>query len=58
MLCPECLKKGEETKLKCVDSRPMGPFKQSRRYECPACKFDIINIEQLEIPENTPKNLI
>ena len=52
MLCPNCLENDREIKLKCIDSRSLGPFRQVRKYACPECNFETINVESLENSEN------
>ena len=50
MLCPECLKKGSEIKLRVKDSRSQGAFETCRKYRCYMCKFETYNTEKLEDP--------
>ena len=50
MLCPECLKKKIENKMKVTDSRAQGPFETWRKYQCGDCGFITYNTEKLEDP--------
>ena len=55
MLCPKCLKKDKESKLKVIESRPSGPFEQWRKYLCPKCEFITFQTEKLEDPACNPQ---
>lgn len=51
MLCPDCyVKKSKSVRLKVTNSRPDGPFKQLRYYECPKCGYNTWNTERLSVP--------
>jgi len=49
MICPDCLENGKEFVLKVVDSRQLGPFIRARKYLCPVCGYQNINVEKLEV---------
>lgn len=51
MLCPVCFKKGKREKMKCPDTRPVGPFERSRKYVCPVCGYETYSKEQLDDPK-------
>jgi transcriptional regulator NrdR family protein len=48
MDCPVCQKKGKSQRLRVTNSRPDGPFRRLRFYECQVCGFSAWNTETLE----------
>ena len=46
MLCPIC---NNNSKLKCIESRPNGKFSRIRQYKCLACDYQNLTTENMEV---------
>jgi transcriptional regulator NrdR family protein len=55
MFCPICI---NNSKLKIIDSKPNGKFSRIRQYKCPACDYQNLTTENMEVSKKDQNQLL